>query len=107
MEILFNVLKSLESSGSTSAPVHKSGSSTTGVVSPVYKSVFVMTEPDDDLKCLTCLEVAVDPWQHGKCGRLFCRKCIDKYGGNKPCPNCRMDQPQYFEDNKSKRPVGL
>ena len=79
-----------------------SPSSTTGVVSPVYKPVFV-ADPDDGLKCLICWEVAVDPWQHGKCGRLFCKECIDKYGEDKPCPNCRMNQPQYFEDNKSKR----
>ena len=48
--------------------------------------------------------MAKDPWQHGhgKCGRLFCKECIDKNGEDKPCPNCRMEQPQYFEDNKSK-----
>ena len=35
------------------------------------------SEPDDALKCLICRSVAKDPWQHGKCGRLFCKACID------------------------------
>ena len=65
-----------------------------------YDCNFV-TEPDEGLKCLICLSVARDPWQHGKCGRLFCQKCIEKHGRNKPCPLCREDQPLYFEDNKS------
>lgn len=59
------------------------------------------SEPDDSLKCLICLEVAKNPWQHGKCGRLFCKECLDKIGAYQPCPNCRMEHPQYFEDNKS------
>ena len=62
----------------------------------------LVAEPDDALKCLICLAVAEDPWQHGKCGRLFCKECLDKHGYTKPCPNCRAEQPQYFEDNKSK-----
>ena len=60
-----------------------------------------ITEPDD-LKCLICMSVAKDPRQHGKCGRLFCKECIDKYGEGNPCPNCRMKKPQYFEDARSK-----
>ena len=59
------------------------------------------SEPDDALKCLICLEVAKEPWQHDKCGRLFCKECLDKYGRAKPCPNCRTEQPQYFEDTRS------
>ena len=65
-----------------------------------YKYNFV-SEPDDALKCLISLEVAEEPWQHGKCGRLFCKACLDTYGKDKPCPNCKMERPQYFEDNKS------
>ena len=61
-----------------------------------------ITEPDDALKCLICLSVAKDPHQHGKCGRLFCKECIDKNGEGKPCPYCRMEHPQYFEDTRSK-----
>ena len=66
-----------------------------------YECTFI-SEPDDSLKCLLCLAVARDPWQHGKCGRLFCYECLKKYGKDKPCPNCRMKQPLYFEDCKSK-----
>ena len=36
-------------------------------------------EPSDSLKYLICLAMARDPWQHGKCGRLFCEKCLDEY----------------------------
>ena len=61
-----------------------------------------LSEPDDSLKCLICLAAARDPWQHGKCGRLFCEKCLNKHGKAKLCPNCRTDQPLYFEDTKSK-----
>ena len=60
-----------------------------------------ISEPDSALVCVICLEVAEEPWQHGKCGRLFCRQCLEELGRNKPCPNCRTVQPQYFEDNKS------
>ena len=66
-----------------------------------YECNFV-PEPDDALKCLICLAVARDPWQHGKCGRLFCEDCLPKHGKDKPCLNCRMEQPQYLEDMKSK-----
>ena len=57
-----------------------------------------VSEPDDALKCLICLEVAEEPRQHEKCGRLFCKKCLDSHGKVKPCPNCRAKQPRYFID---------
>ncbi len=60
-----------------------------------------LSEPDDAFKCLICLEVAEEPWQQENCGRLFCQECLDKYGRDKPCPNCRRKQPQYFRDNRS------
>ena len=66
-----------------------------------YNYMFT-SEPDDALKCLICSSVAKDPWQHGKCGRLLCKVCIDKYGESNPCPSCLMEQPLYFEDSKSK-----
>ena len=66
-----------------------------------YKYQFV-SEPDDALKCLICLEVAEEPLQHEECGKLFCKKCLDKLGMDKPCSNCRAEQPQYFKDSKSK-----
>ena len=61
-----------------------------------------ISKPDDAHCCLICLEVAQEPWQHGECGRLFCKKCLFKFGYEKPCPNCRMESPQYFLDSKSK-----
>ena len=68
-----------------------------------YKCNFVSV-PDDTLKCLICSTIARDPWQHGKCGRLFCEECLNKHGKEKPCPNsnCRMKNPQYMEDARSK-----
>ena len=59
-------------------------------------------EPGSALQCVICLDVAEDPRQHEKCGRLLCKECLEKYGRDKPCPNCRREQPQYFEDNRSK-----
>ena len=61
-----------------------------------------MTEPEDDLLCIICLELAEEPWQHGECGRLLCKKCLNKLGRKKPCPNCREENPKYFNDNRSK-----
>ena len=73
-------------------------SNTTSVVD---KYNFV-SEPDDALKCLICLEIAEEPWQHDLCGKLFCKKCLNKQGKVKPCPNCRIEQPQYFVDTRGK-----
>ena len=67
----------------------------------VYKYNYTV-EPSSALQCLICLDIAEDPWQHNKCGRLLCKECLEKYGRDKPCPNCRKEQPQYFDDNKSK-----
>lgn len=57
--------------------------------------------PDDNLKCVICLEIAREAKQHEDCGKLFCRECIEK-NGNRPCPNCRAEEPHYFKDTKSK-----
>ena len=61
-----------------------------------------VSEPNDAFKCLICLEVAEEPWQHDKCGKLFCKECLDRHGTLKPCPNCRAEQPQYFLDTRGK-----
>ena len=63
-----------------------------------------LTEPNDALTCRICLKVAKDPMQHvdGDCGMLFCRECIEKWGVDKSCPNCRMEHPNIFEDARSK-----
>ena len=65
-----------------------------------YNCNFV-SEPDDALKCLICSAVARKPWQHGKCGRLFCKTCLNEYGKDKPCPDCGK-KPKYTKDTKSK-----
>ena len=65
-----------------------------------YEYNFV-SEPDDALKCLICLDVARDPMQHGECGKLFCKECLEKHGKDRPCPNCKT-QSEYYRDNKSK-----
>ena len=59
------------------------------------------SEPDDDLKCLICLQVAQDPLQHESCGKLFCRKCLEEYGRYKPCPNCRQGFASFYKDTRS------
>ena len=61
-----------------------------------------VSEPDDALRCLICLQVADDPKQHEKCGRLFCMECLERHGYTKPCPYCRAEQPQYFVDTRGK-----
>ena len=60
-----------------------------------------ISEPNPNLKCTICLELASQPKQCEDCGKLFCSECIEK-NGRKPCPNCRTDNPRYFNDVKSK-----
>jgi hypothetical protein len=67
----------------------------------IMASFEYVAEPGTGLYCVICLDVAEDPRQHEKCGRLLCKECLEKYGRGKPCPNCRREHPQYFEDNKS------
>ena len=62
---------------------------------------YTLLDEVDALKCLICLDLASDPQQHEKCGKLFCRKCLEKLGRDKPCPNCRQSS-SYFDDIKSK-----
>ena len=59
-------------------------------------------ELNSALECVICLDVAEDPYQHvgHQCGRLLCKECLERLG-NKPCPNCRGEDPQYFQDHKS------
>ena len=66
-----------------------------------YEYKFI-AELDDDLKCLICLGVARDPLQHVKCGKLFCKECLEKFGKDKPCPNCRVQHYDYYEDIRGK-----
>ena len=59
-----------------------------------------ITELDDEHKCVICLGLAKDPFQHEECGKLLCKECLEEYGRDKPCPHCRTDS-QYYKDNKS------
>ena len=68
---------------------------------PQAKYKFV-SEPEDDLLCLICLEVAEEPWQHVQCGRLLCKECLDQLGHENPCPKCKKAMPQFFQDKRSK-----
>ena len=64
-----------------------------------------VSEPDDNLKCCICLEVATDPKQEEECGKLFCNDCLEEYElktkGSLSCPHCRTQVPRYFNDKKS------
>ena len=60
-----------------------------------------ITEPDPNLFCVICLELASQPKQCEDCGKLFCSECIKQYGRN-PCPNCRVKKPKFFKDVRSK-----
>ena len=75
------------------------GSKPAGSKPTAYKYRFI-AEPDSGLLCMICLEVAEDPRQHEKCGKLLCKGCLEKYGEDSPCPNCRETRPRYFEDNR-------
>ncbi len=61
-------------------------------------------EPADYLKCLICLLVVRKPQQHGGCGKLFCKVCIDKHKTiSNACPHCRRSllQMGLFPDLRS------
>ena len=66
------------------------------------KSYSFIGKPDANFFCAICLDLACQPKQCENCGKLFCTKCINK-NGRKPCPNCRIDDPKYFRDTKSKQ----
>ena len=63
-----------------------------------YKFV---SEPDVDLKCLICLQVATDPVVHDACGKIFCKVCIRSHGEHKACPHCRRQRYSAAEKSKS------
>ena len=59
-------------------------------------------EPPDSLKCLICMLVVKEPWQHGDCGRVYCKVCIQGFIKVKNmCPNCRQKKPSLFKDGRS------
>jgi len=55
-------------------------------------------QPSDDLVCPICQSVAKHPLQHGGCGKLFCKQCLEEYGRDKPCPNCRKTGLPFYKD---------
>lgn len=57
-------------------------------------------EPDADLKCPICLQVATEPVVHEACKKIFCKKCIRSHGEEKPCPHCRRQR--YSTDDQSR-----
>ena len=61
----------------------------------------LLEQLDDSLMCPICHDVAIDPVQEQKCGKLFCSKCKEKLDQNTcPCCNRRLN---CFENTKSKR----
>ncbi|XP_064399361.1 TNF receptor-associated factor 2-like isoform X3 [Halichondria panicea] len=65
-------------------------------------------EPAESLKCAICLLVVREPQQHGGCGKLFCKVCIDKHKTlRNDCPCCRRPLGKYtiFHDLKSEQEV--
>ena len=64
--------------------------SKTAAPSPEYKWV---NTPPNELNCVICRDVAMDPYQHGSeegCGKIFCETCIMKHHNtSKKCPHCR------------------
>lgn len=68
-----------------------------------YSEINFLSELQDELKCLICLSVARQPWQHTSCGRLFCEDCLEEYRKEKDsCPYCRDETGEFFLDCKSK-----
>ena len=61
-----------------------------------------LTEPSDDMLCVICLEVAIEPMQHETCGKLLCKACHDKNGRNEKCPSCRSSDTKFYADLRSK-----
>ena len=64
------------------------------------KEYLLLKELDDNLMCPICHDVAINPVQEQKCGKLFCSKCKEELSIN-TCPCCKR-RPSYFEDTKSK-----
>ena len=36
------------------------------------------------------------------CGKLFCTKCLQRYGRRRRCPSCGETRPFYFADTRGK-----
>ncbi len=60
----------------------------------------LLHEIHDSLLCVICHELVKEAHQHGSCGKIFCKVCIQGLV-NKSCPNCRGDDAEYFADKLS------
>lgn len=60
-----------------------------------------ISDLQEELKCGICDQAATAPLQHGSCGRIFCKKCLETYVKGKlcpPCPFCFQTYPVFFSD---------
>jgi len=62
---------------------------------------YFLSKPDDTLRCMICLGVAREPYQHAVCGKLFCKECIESLLTDDCCPNCRRAGAPFYPDIKS------
>ena len=55
-------------------------------------------------ECPVCLQIIREPHQADCCGYAFCQVCIDRVKtDNKPCPCCKAEIFEIFEDKRLKR----
>jgi hypothetical protein len=57
-------------------------------------------EENEEMKCLICLDLAVDAVQVGCCGALHCRACVLRCT---VCPQCRATIPSIIPDVRRER----
>ena len=58
-------------------------------------------EPDEDLKCAICSNLADEPQQH-ECGQLICKECVENHGKDEPYPCCKTKGGLLFPDKRGK-----
>ena len=70
-----------------------------------YKCEFVEKPPKAyQTECPVCLLVLREPFTVTCCGYDFCRVCIERFAQDKkPCPCCRSEDFDKFEDRQQKR----
>ena len=55
-------------------------------------------------ECPVCRMILRDPYQSKCCGKSFCHSCSKKIQAeHKPCPTCRKDNFEIFEDKGMKQ----
>ena len=55
-------------------------------------------------ECPVCLQILREPYQADCCGYAFCRVCIERVKAeNTPCPCCKAEKFDKFEDKRLKR----